>query len=45
MLLFHWLMLSKLFYSMARMKLMPKKDERGRERWVLHSKEASRALS
>ena len=30
---------------MARTKLMPKKDERGGDRWVLHSKEARKALA
>ena len=30
---------------MARTKLTPKKDERGEERWVLHSKEARRPLA
>ena len=33
-----------LFYSMVRTKVTPKKDKRGRERWVLHSREARRAL-
>ena len=33
-----------LFYSMARTKVTPKKDERGGERWVLCSREARRAL-
>ena len=45
MLLFHWLMSSYLFYRMARTKVMPKKDERGGESWVLQSREARRALA
>ena len=45
MLLFHWLTFSYLFYSMARTKVTPKKDERGRERWVLCSREVRRALA
>ena len=44
MLLCHWLMSSYLFYRMARTKLIPKKDEKGGERWVLWSKEERRAL-
>ena len=34
-----------LFYSMTGTKVTPKKDETGRERWVLHSREARRALA
>ena len=34
-----------LFYGIARNKVMPKKDERGRERWVLCSREVRRALA
>ena len=30
---------------MARTKVTPKKDDRGRERWVLHSREVRRALA
>ena len=45
MLLFHGLMLSNCFTVWSGWNLTPKKDKRGGERWVLHSKEARKALA